>query len=496
MLRNKKNPLCRKCKKERQKALRERWEKERAVRIDLPTEKECGNCHQFKPISEFNISLNYKDGLHSRCKSCAIKKSQELKQRWKKERKQVKPPKEKLCTRCYRIFPIAHFCSDVSSKDGFNNICKDCLKKQRNEYTIRWIRERKTKPHKKKKKCPGCNRSRPVSEFYSHEAVKDGLSSYCIECSKRMRKEYTDKWEQQRDLTKKGPETKECNICHRILPLDKFYSNRLYKDGYGGTCIVCEKRRSKEYIQRWEKEVLIPNEKQCHICKQILPTDHFVRNKRKKDGLNYICKKCSEILHEQYNLRWRKERESKTKDEFALFPKFEKTCSICHEAKSLAMFYTRKNSKDGYNSSCKECNLKKMKKYHMKIKKQHKKIPKEKRCHKCKQLLPSSEFQKSSIRNDGLDLYCKKCKNQMRKEYLQRPEVRKKMKEWEREYHKKPDVRVKDRQRAREYYQRPYVKVKAAAYRKKHRAKPEVKRQRQQYAKEYYKRKNKVKAFL
>ncbi len=153
------------------------------------------------------------------------------------------------------------------------------------------------------------------------------------------------------------------------------------------------------------------------------------------------------------------------------------------------MCYTRKNSKDGYNSSCKDCNLKKMKKYQMRIKKRHKKIPKEKRCHTCKQLLPSSEFQKSNISNDGLDLYCKKCKNQMRKEYLQRPELRKKIKEWKRQYHKKPEVREKDRKRAREYYKRPYVKAKAAAYREKHRAKPEAKRHRQQYAKGYYKRK-------
>jgi len=489
VLRNKKNPLCRKCKKERQKALRERWEKERAIRTDLPTEKECRGCHQFKPISEFNISLNYKDGLHSHCKSCVIKKSQELKKRWKKGRKKTKPPKEKLCTRCYRIFPIAHFCSNVRAKDGFDNICKDCLKNQRNEYATRWIQEREIKPPKKKKKCPGCNRTLPVSEFYTHEALKDGLNNYCIECSKRMRKEYSDKWEQQRVSTK-VPVKKECNICHRILPLNKFYSNRLYKEGYSGTCIACEKRRSKEYIQQWEKEgVPIPREKQCQSCKQILSVDHFVRNRRKKDGLSYVCKKCLKLLREQYNLRWSKDRESKIKDDFTLFPTFEKTCSICHETKPLTMFYTHKNSKDGYSSSCKDCNLKKMKIYQMKIKKQHKTIPKEKLCHKCRQLLPSSEFQKSNIRNDGLDLCCKKCKNQMRKEYLQRAEVRKRMKEWQREYHKKLEVRAKDRKRAREYYQRPYVKAKAAVYRKKHRAKPEVKRQRQQYDREYYKRK-------
>ena len=434
--------------------------------------------------------MNYKDGLHSHCKSCVIKKSQELKNRWKKERKQAKPPKEKLCTRCYRVFPIAHFCSNVSSKDGFDNICKDCLNKQQGDYATRWIQERKNKPHKNKKKCPGCNRTLPVSEFYSHEALKDGLNNYCMECSKRMRREYMDKWEQKRELTTKVPIAKECNICHRILPLKKFYPNRVYKDGYSGTCIACEKRRSREYMQQWEQEgVAIPKEKQCQACKQIFPEDHFVRNKRKKDGLAYLCKKCSKLLREEYNLQWSKERESKIKDEFTLFPTFEKTCSLCHQIKPLTMFYTRKNSKDGHSSSCKECDRKLARNYLEKQVKQPKVIPKNKVCSACKRLLPASEFHKSNQRKDGLFIYCKDCQNKKHKEYCNRPEVKEKLKEWKRAYHKKPEVRAKDRKRAREYYKQPDVKAKAAVYRKKHRAKPEVKRQRQQYAKEYYKRK-------
>ena len=413
-----------------------------------------------------------------------------MKKRWEKERKHAKPPKEKLCTRCYRVFPIAHFCSNVGSKAGFDNICKDCLKSQRNDYATRWIQERETKPPEKKKKCPGCNRTLPVSEFYSHEALKDGLNNYCMECSKRMRREYTDKWGYQRAASTKTPATKECNICHQILPLNKFYPNRLYKDGISGTCIACEKRRSREYIQQWEKEgIPIPKEKRCQSCKQILPADHFTRNKRKKDGLDFVCKKCSRLLREDYNLRWSKERKSKIKDEFTLFPTFEKDCSVCHETKPLTMFYTRKNSKDGHNASCKECDRKLQRLYLEKQKKRSKVIPKTKICSACKRLLPASAFHKSNQRKDGLFIYCKDCQNKKHKEYCNRPEVKEKLKEWKRAYHKKPEARAKDRKRAREYYKQPHVKAKAAAYRKKHRAKPKVKRQRQQYAKEYYKRK-------
>ncbi len=461
VLGNKPRPLCRKCKKQRHKALVERWDKERAIRKDLPTEKECKGCHRFKPISDFNISLNYKDGLHSNCKSCVIKKSQELKQRWKEERKHVKPPEEKLCTRCYRTFPISHFCSNISSKDGFDNICKSCLGKQQEDYSTRWIQERKKAPPKKEKTCPRCKRTLPVSKFSFHEAKKDGLNDYCIGCNKRMRKEYSEKWEQQRIKEINPPKIKECNICHLRLPLDKFYSNLRHKDGYSGTCIRCEEKRVQEYIQQWGVDGKItPIEKQCPSCEQMLPADHFVKNIRKKDGLDYVCKECSKLMREHYTLLWSKERKSQNQMEFSLFPKLEKTCSICHKTKLLTMFYTRSNSKDGYNSSCKECNLKSQKLYIEKQKKSPKVIPENKVCSACKQLLPASKFNNSKHRKDGLDIHCKECHNKKYNEYKAKPDVNKRMKEWNKTYHKKPEVREKERKRARKYSMRPDVKAK------------------------------------
>ena len=153
------------------------------------------------------------------------------------------------------------------------------------------------------------------------------------------------------------------------------------------------------------------------------------------------------------------------------------------------MFYERKNAKDGHNASCKKCDLKRMKGYIEKQKARHKIIPKNKVCSACKQLLPASKFNNSRHRKDGLDIYCKDCHNKKHKEHLSKPEVKKRMKEWNRAYHKKPEVREKERKRARKYSMRPDVKAKRIAYNKKHRALPEVKLQRQQYAKEYYKRK-------
>ena len=419
VLHDKSHPLCRRCKKERHKALAERWEKERAARTDRPPGKECKGCHRFKPLSAFNVSLDYKDGLHSYCKSCVVKKSQELKQRWKKQRNQATLPKEKLCTRCYQVLPIGHFCRNEGKKAGFDSTCKDCLRTQRSTYAARWRQDRKTAPPKEKNMCPGCHRTLPVSAFYSHEALKDGLTNYCRRCSKRMRREYIDKWRQQRQSSPTVRTTKKCNLCHRMLPLHAFYPNQVYKGGYSGSCIACEERRSRDYVQRWRDEgASVTTEKQCQVCRQVLPAERFARNKRKKDGLDFVCKQCSKRLREQYSVRWGEERARQDKEEFTLFPAFEKTCSICHATKPVVMFYTRKHSKDGYSSSCMECDRERQRRYINRQKTRPKVTPENKRCSACKRLLPASAFNTCNQRNDGLNIYCRACQNKKHKEFL------------------------------------------------------------------------------
>jgi hypothetical protein len=494
---NKKNPLCRNCKKERYKALRERFAKERATRENYPTEKECKGCGQFKPLSDFTESLSYKDGLHSHCRICQAKKSKEMKKRWKKERKKKKPPERKLCTSCYRIYPISYFCSNVAHKDGYDNVCKDCLIKRNEKYTERWIEERKVTTPKENKRCPRCKKKLPISKFWSYKKRKDGFDNYCIGCHKQMNQENAIKWEKQRDKDHIILQKKECNICHVTKPIVKFYPNKRYKDGYSGTCIACEERRVREYIEEWRKEGnVLPKEKQCYGCKRILPANHFVFNKRKKDGLSSKCRDCEREKREEYTIRWEKEREHKESQDFTLFPKFEKKCTQCSETKPLKLFSPSKNSKDGHTSYCKDCGQKRQREYNERIKASKKVIPKTKYCTSCNQTLPSSKFNKCNQRKDGLNIYCRNCSNKKQREYMSKPDVKKRRKEYERKYQKKPEVAEKRRAYARKRYTKPEVKAKAAAYRKKHRADPEVRKRRNEQAKEYYQRKKREKELV
>jgi hypothetical protein len=245
-------------------------------------------------------------------------------------------------------------------------------------------------------------------------------------------------------------------------------------------------------MQHWVEERIIPTEKQCRSCKRVLPANQFRRNKRKKDGLDYVCIQCSKKLRLEYSNRWSKEREAQG-TEFSLYPTLEKTCSICKRTLPVSSYYMSKGAKDGYKSNCKECDLKRMKIYLEKVKVRPKIVPETKVCSICKQRLPASAFNNSRHRPDGLDIYCKACHNKKQREYLSSPEVRKRMKEWNKAYQQKPEVRTKTRKKARAYAQRPAMRVKRLAYNKKHRALPEVKQQRKQYGKEYYQRKKKIK---
>lgn len=489
--------LCKECKAKKQKEHILRWEKERAKRIDLPKEKECKSCHKIKPISEFGKDKHRKDGLYHVCKECKNKRHQRLIQRWEKKRSQkVDIPDEKTCIKCQRVLPVSQFTKSINYKDGLDNICKECWSQRRKENKARWREERLRKPDSiTQKKCPSCRRVLPISGFYKVDGRKDGLSFYCKECELKKQREYSQKWEEERSQRKTEPKEKECNICHRVLPISKFYKNRRFKDGINATCIECETKRKREYIVSWkenrDQKKDYPPEKECIKCHRVLPISHFNKNKRRKDGLTSACKDCEVKQQEKYIVKWAEERKQHQEDDsFTLFPTFEKRCNICKRILPTFQFYKNSRRKDGLSSNCIECELKIAKDLRIKRKKKRRKtvIPKEKFCKKCQRLLPSSEFHKNCDSSDGLAMYCRECKNKMYKEYRNRPEVHKRMLDYWKQHSKDPKVVQRRREWSREYSKRPYVKQKRKAYFKEYYARPEVKERRKQYLHEYYRR--------
>ena len=98
-----------------------------------------------------------------------------------------------------------------------------------------------------------------------------------------------------------------------------------------------------------------------------------------------------------------------------------KQCSKCKKWKNESEFYERHKSKDGLDSWCKKCCLECASKYYKKgratVKKyfryaeRHRVVKgvKEKRCRKCREWKPESEYYKKLKHKDGLAIWCKEC---------------------------------------------------------------------------------------
>jgi len=488
-------PLCKDCKKKKIRALTDRWTQERGKKTDLLTEKECKDCHQIKPMSAFGKDKYHKNGWSHICKDCKNQRQIILKEKWIRERNQDNDvPKEKICNICGQRYPRTQFTYFGNSKDGLSHTCKSCQAQQRKQKKLLWRAELRTKEPITHKLCPSCHRDLLVSAYYIMEGWKDGVSFYCRECTLRRQKVYAKKWEEERTQVKRTIREKECILCHKFLPVNRFYKNRYWKDGFSGVCIACERTRQQEYMERWGTERTtaqeILAEKKCIRCHRVLPITFFNMNNRRKDGLTSICKECEANRLITYAIKWAEERQYSKEDTFSLFPSFEKKCSTCGRVLTYSNFYPIKRRKDGLSSQCKECALKISKQSRKKRKATLKPvIPAEKSCKKCQRVLPYTAFTRNNDKRDGLNPVCRECKNKIYKEYIRRPKVHEKMIKYYREYSKRPEVRERQRKWARKYSKRPYVKQKRTEYFKKYLVRPEVKERRKKYIKEYYKKK-------
>ena len=239
-------------------------------------------------------------------------------------------------------------------------------------------------------------------------------------------------------------------------------------------------------------------EKECPNCHQLLTISKFTKDKNRKDGLNFYCKKCQEKKSRELMNRWEEDRLQNTN----ISKEIEYT--RCHKFLLPSMFNKRRRNKSGLVSICRNCDSIRNKEYRARIKREIERgqrqiiIPKRKKCRGCKRVLLSSKFTKDTMRIDGLGVYCKECDHKRQGIYRNKPEVKEKwsqyqkeyrsrpeVKEWKREYHKEYAKKPEYIQWKKEYEKRPERKQKKKEYMKKYLAKPEVKERIKQYLKEY-----------
>ena len=121
--------------------------------------------------------------------------------------------------------------------------------------------------------------------------------------------------------------TKECNRCHRVLPITEFHRNHTRKDGYQCQCKDCQRelsqdlysRRKAKFAEAEAEEPQPPKTtKVCAKCGRELPVENFGHTKKNKNGLKSYCKDCENENCRKYRAKRygqpKKERKSKTLD--------------------------------------------------------------------------------------------------------------------------------------------------------------------------------------
>ncbi|MBA7705961.1 hypothetical protein ES703_114803 [subsurface metagenome] len=110
--------------------------------------------------------------------------------------------------------------------------------------------------------------------------------------------------------------------------------------------------------------------KQCSKCKKIKPLSQFYKNSNSRDGYGYYCRECASKYGKEYRRESFSERKRNQKyhqiNEKRNWEKDKnklKRCTRCDNFKPLSEFYKCLSKKTGYNSHCKKCKAKYMREY-------------------------------------------------------------------------------------------------------------------------------------
>lgn len=180
------------------------------------------------------------------------------------------PAGEKFCPQCKTSKPYGEFRHHKGRTDGLDSWCKLC---RREGAPGRTYRPRSggliSSPEGEfSKKCPVCEKVKPVSEFNRNKAKPDGIESWCRNCNRKTSDpEILAKLDQRQTRRHLDFENrlryrpriliedelpavddsvilvKKCSKCEEVKPLASFYKNRIRKDGHEGYCKICSKAR-------------------------------------------------------------------------------------------------------------------------------------------------------------------------------------------------------------------------------------------------------------
>jgi hypothetical protein len=453
------------------------------------SEKQCRQCGRVKPVSAFGRNASTRDGYYKECLECQEenvhrRRERAAKNHWKGEMG--------TCTYCGMLKPSYELtAARFHTAWGKARYCRSCIALMSEKTIAEYEAAREQRGWVVQKRCKICGRVLPADRFHLNRRLKDGFSDRCIECSNERHKQWVKRsCERRQNKIVSSNMVKECSRCHQLKPLSSFSKNVNLVDGYSHVCIACVGKVRAENMAVWsaerkEKGVIV-RERRCAVCGRVLPVSMFSKNRETKSGFYTVCKACYRKKERVVFSRWEKERRQAA-FEFSLETVTEKTCLSCGRVLPLSAFWRRTASKDGYNPYCRECLLRKDKERDARLKQQgfpEERLPVEKQCSRCLRILPGALFRRNCLMPDGLDSYCKECREVYYSAYKVRPEVKQRIAE----YAHRPEVMEKKRAHAREYQQRPEVKERVRKYKNAYNKREYVRKKRNAYSRMRYQR--------
>lgn len=182
----------------------------------------------------------------------------------------------KRCGHCKQTLPADQFHRSKRSRDGLQNLCRDChnlRRRERRDVEVKRIAE--SVATSDGKKCPRCETFKPWSEFHANRRQKDGKQAYCKPCGNDVRREYEQRnaeaiaLRRAERLARSATEgTKQCTKCGETKPLLSFYAHRGTKDGRSTYCAECQKAASRQWTRNNAERVRERNAQRSREQKQ------------------------------------------------------------------------------------------------------------------------------------------------------------------------------------------------------------------------------------
>lgn len=293
-----------------------------------------------------------------------------------------KNKKENKCIKCGVILTSDN-CFKLGS-DALPNICKDCSRKSYAVKALNHLEEyvEPGVPFNKDDLFKLVDKTRFLDYIWTLEEFdlleRDKNDFYILKPEEELdnfRQRYgeniqesekeTPKITQKSEKKKSEKVIKECEICHKKLPISNFYKS---DDGYSDKCKACSRKsyaakaliEIKKYVRpkvEFFKEDLlkqVDNRTQLLDYFWTLQDFDFITHNEKND--TYTLKSEDEInsFIEKYGQRTiTTTTEEEPEDEKAM--KTVKECKTCKQVLPVSKFYKSSLSDDGYTENCKDC---------------------------------------------------------------------------------------------------------------------------------------------